>query len=103
MAERLNTIEWLSTTECSLILNARRKTIDFIKTGENAGVDFITIHGRTCSTPSSQPVNLEVIRLLTSQTTAPTLSNGGIFALSDVYSHADMADVEGVISAGGLL
>jgi tRNA-dihydrouridine synthase 4 len=80
-----------------------RETVDFIKTVEDAGVDFITIHGRTRSTPSSHPVNLEAIKLLASHTTVPTLSNGDVFILSDAFSHVKETEVDGVMSARGLL
>lgn len=80
-----------------------RETVDFIKTVEAAGVDFITIHGRTKSTPSSQPVNLEAIEVLTSLTTVPTLSNGDVFTLADATSHASQTGVEGVMTARGIL
>ncbi|TEY67458.1 hypothetical protein BOTCAL_0125g00220 [Botryotinia calthae] len=80
-----------------------RETIDFIKTVQDAGVDFITIHGRMRSTPSSHPVNLEAIKLLTTHTTVPTLSNGDIFTLSDAFHHTSHTGVSGVMSARGLL
>ncbi|TVY82863.1 tRNA-dihydrouridine(20a/20b) synthase [NAD(P)+] [Lachnellula suecica] len=80
-----------------------RETMDFIKTVEAAGVDFITIHGRMRSTPSSQPVNLEAIRLLTEQTTVPTLSNGDVFTLEDAKEHVRATGVDGLMSARGIL
>lgn len=80
-----------------------RETIDFIKTVEAAGVDFITIHGRLRSTPSSRPVDMEAIKLLTSHTTVPTLSNGDVFSLADAHQHAEELGVDGVMSARGLL
>lgn len=80
-----------------------RETVDFIKTVEAAGVDFITIHGRTRSMASSQPVDLDAIKLLTSYTTVPTLSNGDIFTLTDARSHASQTGVDGVMSARGIL
>jgi tRNA-dihydrouridine synthase 4 len=80
-----------------------RQTIDFIKTVEAAGVDFITIHGRMRSTPSSQPVNLEAIKLLTEHTTVPTLSNGDVFTLADAKEHVKATGVDGIMSARGIL
>ena len=80
-----------------------RETVDFISTVQSAGVDFITIHGRMRSTPSSHPVNLDAIKLLTSHTTVPTLSNGDVFTLSDATEHASLTGVDGVMSARGIL
>lgn len=80
-----------------------RETIDFIRTVEKAGVDFITVHGRMRSTPSSRPVDLEAIKLLTEHTTVPTLSNGDVYTLRDAHAHAQATRVDGVMSARGLL
>lgn len=55
------------------------------------------------STPSSHPVDLEAIRLLTEHTTVPTLSNGDVFSLSEALSHTAITGVDGVMSARGLL
>jgi len=80
-----------------------RETVDFIKTVEAAGADFLTIHGRTRSTPSSHPVSLSSISLLAHHTSLPTLSNGDVFTLSDAISHSKTTGVDGVMSARGLL
>lgn len=80
-----------------------RETVDFIRTVEKAGVDFITIHGRTKSTPSSHPVDLEAIKLLTEHTTVPTIANGDIFTLRNAEECVRLTGVDGVMSARGLL
>jgi len=80
-----------------------RETVDFVKTVEAAGVDFITIHGRLRSTPSSHPVDMDAIKLLTEHTTVPTISNGDVFSLADAKKHAEELGVDGVMSARGLL
>ncbi|KAG0649876.1 tRNA-dihydrouridine(20a 20b) synthase [Hyphodiscus hymeniophilus] len=80
-----------------------RDTVDFINTVQAAGVDFLTIHGRLRSTPSSQPVNLKAIEILTSHTTVPTLSNGDVFTVADAKLHAEVTGVGGVMSARGIL
>jgi len=61
-----------------------RETVDFVRTVQDAGVDFITIHGRMRSTPSSQPVNLEAIKLVAEHCSVPTICNGDVFSLEDV-------------------
>jgi tRNA-dihydrouridine synthase 4 len=80
-----------------------RQTIDFVRTIQDAGVDFITVHGRTRSTPSSTPVNLEAIKLLREHITVPVLSNGDVFTMEDVNSHVKDTAVDGVMAARGLL
>jgi tRNA-dihydrouridine synthase 4 len=80
-----------------------RETVDFVRTVQQAGVDFITIHGRMRSTPSSQPVNLEAIKVVAEHCSVPTLSNGDVFTLSDVQVHVEKTGVDGVMAARGLL
>ncbi|PQE21100.1 hypothetical protein CJF32_00005554 [Rutstroemia sp. NJR-2017a WRK4] len=80
-----------------------RQTIDFIQTVQSAGIDFLTIHGRTRSTPSSHPVSLDAIKLLASHATVPTLSNGDVFTLASAQAHTEYTQTNGVMSARGLL
>lgn len=64
------------------------KTIDFITTvlgpQDNRHVDFLTIHPRTRSTPSSTPINVEALEILTSTfgDRVPILVSGDVFALN---------------------
>lgn len=80
-----------------------RETVDFVRTVQEAGVDFITIHGRTRSTRSSEPVNLEAIKLVASHCSVPTISNGDIFSMKDVDRIVEDTGVDGVMAARGLL
>lgn len=80
-----------------------RDTIDFVKTVQEAGVDFITIHGRTRNTASSIPVNLEAIRLVREHISVPTLANGDVYSLKDAFDITEKTGVDGVMSARGLL
>ncbi|KAK4128672.1 dihydrouridine synthase 4-like protein [Parathielavia appendiculata] len=65
-----------------------RKTIDFIATvlgpERDRHIDWLTIHPRTRSTPSSTPINLEALEILTSTfgTRVPILLSGDVFALN---------------------
>ncbi|KAK4231706.1 hypothetical protein QBC38DRAFT_465354 [Podospora fimiseda] len=65
-----------------------RKTIDFITTvlgdPNSRNIDFLTIHPRTRQTPSSTPINLEVLELLTNKfgDQVPILLSGDVFALN---------------------
>lgn len=80
-----------------------RETVDFIHAIEAAGADFITVHGRRRSTRSSQPVNLDAIKLLKEHATVPMIANGDVFSLKDALSTAKYTGVDGVLSARGLL
>jgi tRNA-dihydrouridine synthase 4 len=68
-------------------LTTPSKTIDFITTvlgpDQDRHIDWLTIHPRTRSTPSSTPINLEALELLTSTfgTRVPILLSGDVFAL----------------------
>ncbi|KAL2132511.1 hypothetical protein VTI74DRAFT_3701 [Chaetomium olivicolor] len=65
-----------------------RKTIDFITTvlgpDQDRHIDWLTIHPRTRSTPSSTPINLEALEVLTSTfgDRVPILLSGDVFALN---------------------
>ncbi|KAI0172098.1 FMN-linked oxidoreductase [Hypoxylon sp. FL1284] len=65
-----------------------RRTVDFLSTvvgdAHRRNVDWVTVHPRTRSTPSSVPVNLEALELITSTFGAqvPILVSGDAFALS---------------------
>ncbi len=73
---------------CELTLTPDRKTIDFINTvlgpDQDRHIDWLTIHPRTRSTPSSTPISLEALELLTSTfgTRVPILLSGDVFALN---------------------
>lgn len=80
-----------------------RETVDFIHAVEQAGVDFVTVHGRQKATRSSQPVDLQAIKLLREHTTVPMIANGDIFSLEDAFSCTRETGVDGVLAARGLL
>lgn len=64
---------------------------------ETSGVDYITVHGRRRSQRSSEPVNLEAIRLIKSIATVPVFANGDIFSLEDVGRIVNATGVDGTI------
>lgn len=65
-----------------------RKTIDFIDTvlghEQDRNIDFLTIHPRTRHTPSTNPINLEALELLTNKygDKVPILVSGDVFTMS---------------------
>ncbi|KAI5926337.1 hypothetical protein F4810DRAFT_591179 [Camillea tinctor] len=62
-----------------------RRTVDFISTVVGA-VDWLTIHPRTRHTPSSAPIDVGALRLLTDMfgDRVPILVSGDVFALSEL-------------------
>lgn len=80
-----------------------RRTMDFITTvvgdlqqNGRRNVDWLTIHPRTRSTPSSVPINLEALELLTSTFGAklPVLVSGDAFALSTLPYASHLLDAQ---------
>jgi tRNA-dihydrouridine synthase 4 len=77
--------------------------VDFVKTIESSGVDYITVHGRRRTQRSSEPVNLSAINLIKSTATVPVTANGDVFTLADVDAIVAATNVDGVMAARGLL
>jgi tRNA-dihydrouridine synthase 4 len=80
-----------------------RETVDFVRAVEMAGVDFVTVHGRQRATRSSQPVDLNAIKLLKEHATVQMIANGDVFSISDALACAQETGVDGVLAARGLL
>ncbi|KAI9332650.1 dihydrouridine synthase-domain-containing protein [Obelidium mucronatum] len=80
-----------------------RKTVDYVKKAEAAGVDYITVHGRTRKQRSSEPVNIEAIKTIKEQASVPIFANGDIFSLQDANEIVRETGVDGVMAARGLL
>ncbi|KAI3404876.2 DUS4 [Candida oxycetoniae] len=59
------------------IHNDLNETIAFARIVEAAGTDMLTIHGRTKTTRSSTPVNLEAIKVVRSHVSVPKSSERG--------------------------
>lgn len=82
------------------------QTVSLCKSLCDAGVDWITIHGRTRTTRSSQPVNLDAIKHIVEkiqEKRVPVVANGDCFKLSDVAEIAAYTKVDGVMAVRGLL
>ncbi|SCV04712.1 LANO_0G11892g1_1 [Lachancea nothofagi CBS 11611] len=72
----------------------------------DAGVDWITIHGRTRTTRSSVPVNLDAIKYITEKIqdrNVPVIANGDCFTMQDFQNILDYTGVDGVMAVRGLL
>ncbi|KAJ3138811.1 tRNA-dihydrouridine(20a/20b) synthase [NAD(P)+]-like protein [Physocladia obscura] len=81
-----------------------RRTIDYVKLAEAAGVDWITVHGRTSKQRSaSVKVNLDAIKTIKEQASVPIFANGDIFTREDADKTVRYTGVDGVMSARGLL
>ena len=79
------------------------ETVRWVRILEEAGVDFITVHGRTRSQRSSTPPDYGAIRTLRAETGVPVVANGDTYLLSDVEEIAAATSADGVMAARGIL
>lgn len=79
------------------------ETIEFVKMVEKAGADFITVHGRTKNTRSSQPPNYEKIKIIKENVKIPVIANGDCFSLKDAYKIQELTKCDGIMAVRGLL
>lgn len=72
---------------------------------QEAGVDFVTVHGRTRRQRSSTKPDYEAIRKLKEEgvVKVPLIANGDAFSLADVRRIADLTGADGVMAARGIL
>ncbi|ORX45289.1 FMN-linked oxidoreductase [Hesseltinella vesiculosa] len=104
--DMIRTVKGRVDIPCSIKIRVHpdlRKTYEFVKRAEAVGVDFLTVHGRTRSQKSTEPVNFEGIKLVKESIQVPVIANGGIFNLDDVNEMYERTGVDGVMSARGLL
>ncbi|KAJ3203187.1 tRNA-dihydrouridine(20a/20b) synthase [NAD(P)+]-like protein [Entophlyctis luteolus] len=80
-----------------------RRTIDFVKMAEHAGVDWITVHGRTRRQRNTEKVNLDGIKTVKEHSHVPIFANGDIFTKEDADATVEYTGVDGVMAARGLL
>ena len=80
-----------------------RESVSWAQQMEAAGIDFLTVHGRTKNTRSSTPVDLDAIKLIKENVSVPVVANGDAVNFKEVQRIAEYTNVDGVMSARGLL
>ncbi len=70
--------------------------MDFLKVVEHAGADYVTVHGRRRTQKSTEPVDLDAIKLVKDHATVPVVANGDAFSLEDVNRIADYTGADGI-------
>lgn len=80
-----------------------RESVSWAQQMEKAGIDFLVVHGRTKNTRSSEPVDLDAIKLIKQNVTVPVVANGDAFNLEEVNKIYSTTGVDGVMSARGLM
>jgi tRNA-dihydrouridine synthase 4 len=79
------------------------KTKRWVDIVQAAGVDYITVHGRTRSQRSSTPPDYDAIALVKAHVRVPVVANGDAYTLAGVQDIAAHTGVDGVMAARGLL
>ena len=70
---------------------------------EDAGIDFITVHGRTRSEGYGVPVDLAMLAEVKSTLKIPVIGNGNIFSQKDAGIMRERTGVDGLMLARGIL
>ncbi len=77
--------------------------VDFAKTLENAGVDFITIHARTRSQMYSGKADWEKLAQLKGEIKIPYFANGDIKSVQDAINCLKISGAQGISIGRGLI
>lgn len=78
-------------------------TVSFARAVEKAGVDYITVHGRTRTTRLLHPANFDAIKLVKESVSVPVVANGDCFLLADANRIAEYTGADGVMAVRGIL
>lgn len=81
-------------------LSKTRRWVDIVQA---AGVDYITVHGRTRSQRSSTPPDYDAVAQVKAHARVPVVANGDAYSLAGVQDIAKRTGVDGVMAARGLL
>lgn len=84
------------------LLDDLRKSVEFCRRAEKAGLSWLTIHGRTPA-QRSEPVNLEAIKIVRESVRIPVVANGDVKNLDDIERVAKKTGVSGAMMARGML
>lgn len=71
-----------------------RKTVDLCQKVQQAGLSFLTVHGRT-KDQKSEPVDLEAIKLIKESVNVPVIANGDICSMQDAERTQQVTSVNG--------
>lgn len=72
-----------------------RRTVDFARQMEAAGVSFLTVHGRT-QEQRSEPVNTQAIADVCASVHIPVVANGGVHTLEEAWKLKEATGARGV-------
>lgn len=79
------------------------ETVRFAQSAEAAGADYLSVHGRRKAQRSSEPVDLDAIKLVKNSVKIPVVANGDAFSMEDALRIAEYTGCDGVMAARGIL
>ena len=77
--------------------------VEFAKRLEDAGVDSVTVHGRTKKQMFEGNANWDIIRQVKDAVSIPVLGNGDVFTAEDALKLKEVSNCDGIVVARGAM